>query len=126
MSKGKPLDGESRFSEPEWHERECGDDSGRAIHGHGGPRGDKVAMNIGEGDGPVQCERGHTARHAADLASLRVYCRAGRRNSGAFEHEPDEPARHAAVTAVQHTDDDFLTNVATLGQTDRSRLQSCL
>ena len=39
-------------------------------------------------------------------------------------HEADEPPGHAPLAAMEHADDDFLADVASLGQADRPVLDS--
>ena len=60
----------------------------------------------------------------SDLPGLHGDGRARRRDHAVAEHQARELSRHSAVAAMEHADDDFLPDVAPLGQADRARLDA--
>src|SRR5206468_5610664 len=87
---------------------------------------DVVAVDVTERDRRLQRRRPRTAGHPADLPLSGANARAGRRHHVTLEPQPDEPARHAAMTPVENADDDLLADVASLAEADGARFDACL
>ena len=101
----------------------CGASAGH--DGHRRRRLREVAMHVGHRDRPPERGRTRRARHDADLPIARADdVASGGNGAGRLERQPDQALRDPALAAVQHADDDLLSDVAALGQADGAVLDA--
>src|SRR5687768_12771809 len=82
----------------------------------------EVAVDVSEGDGRLQQRRVGRTRYLADRPVARTNRITARRNGGSDQLQTDQTPRDSPVAAVEHPDDDFLTDVAAFRPADRAIL----